>query len=884
MVSQAAAPGAAFKVLSPNEAIQFILADIPNFCVGILALGTFTFFLLMKRVDRWIFCLHVSVLLAFLAAIFDLSQLLIQGRSSNNGLTPAGVSGLTTVREVFYSFANGLRFLFYWGFVATIPLGETVPEGNKMHSGSWRRWGLMGLVLKWSTLLLVLLTTILQLAFRDVSALEQIGPVYEAESTLEIILSAIFILKLLLNTWARFSVGSNTLSRGKMMMQYAPIIVSLLFSLWIAVGNVILFEFTETALGRFMRAVEFYIAIVYMLTISFHHLRHLSFFPVYRPASRPNTVNKRSSIDKPRMMMVKNEPKQVDLVEVLEERYRGAQEIPQTVERNSARSAKVESSNQHQSMAARLSTWLGVGRPQSNVQSWDVDTERGPSPVLDAVITPWYAPEQEAARAPTPEGPAQPALDEDERRGVSPLPDYTPTETKPREPLPSSDNTYAPRPLDADELEPAKTPVPNRNWQDVEYSNAVRYSGVNQDVLANALSQRYYKTQDDSPIASNIQVVSPPSDDEASMRRNSIGANSEYMASPYPSSPMASAVTPLPRSRPLPVPDRPTSMLMSPMTSVPPDSARSSNMSILLRRQDELDKSIAALRLFSPTQPQFNVDQAPDDSAEYEYQYAEGSSAQASIGHSPMSAAIAYAPSASPEVPLTTPRTGPQWSAQSEFQFDQQPPLNRSSMDSGVIPTMSLPVVNQAPSSLALPRAPTSRFSDGSSVGERERRIDSMGTQYDITSFVGNLTVPVNPKDSVMSATSVAYSDEGMVNVATVAQPPTFARPTLITQQLAASVVPRGDPNPSMSPYLSARRALPPIPQPAAQPQPQPAAGSPAPLRFRRAVGLPANPKLQLATRNLTPVDEKTRSPTDTTTLETSPQSGSGTPMTGKAW
>ena len=100
----------------------------------------------------------------------------------------------------------------------------------------------MGLVLKWSTLFLVLLITLFQLIYRNVPALNQIGPVYEAAATLEIILSAVFILKLLLNTWARFSVGSTMPSRGKMLVQYAPIIVSLLFSLWIALGNVILCE------------------------------------------------------------------------------------------------------------------------------------------------------------------------------------------------------------------------------------------------------------------------------------------------------------------------------------------------------------------------------------------------------------------------------------------------------------------------------------------------------------------------------------------------------------------------------------------------------------------------------------------------------------------
>ena len=98
----------------------------------------------------------------------------------------------------------------------------------------------MGLVLKWSTLFFVFLITLFQLIFRDVPALNQIGPIYETAATVEMILSAVFILKLLLNTWARFSVGSTTPAKGKMLVQYAPIIVALMFSLWISLGNVIL--------------------------------------------------------------------------------------------------------------------------------------------------------------------------------------------------------------------------------------------------------------------------------------------------------------------------------------------------------------------------------------------------------------------------------------------------------------------------------------------------------------------------------------------------------------------------------------------------------------------------------------------------------------------
>lgn len=194
----------------------------------------------------------MSVLLAFLAAILDLTQLLSRGRDrqSESEDATAGVSSLISAREVFYAFANTLRFLFYWGFVAMIPLGETIPEGNHMHSGSWRRWGMVGLLLKWSTLVILLVMTVFQIIYRDVAAFKKIGPVYEAEAALEIILSAIFILKLLLNTWARYPVGSTTQTKGKMLVQYAPVIVALLFSLWIAVGNVILCKCDCVIMGK----------------------------------------------------------------------------------------------------------------------------------------------------------------------------------------------------------------------------------------------------------------------------------------------------------------------------------------------------------------------------------------------------------------------------------------------------------------------------------------------------------------------------------------------------------------------------------------------------------------------------------------------------------
>ncbi|KAI0361775.1 hypothetical protein OH77DRAFT_461299 [Trametes cingulata] len=936
MVAQTAGPAAAFAKLSSDAAIQFILADIPIFTVGILAFGVLTFFFLMKRVDKWVFCLHVSALLAFLAALFDLSQILIRGRQATDlGLNTGGVSGLITAREVFYAFANGLRLLFYWGFVATIPLGETMPVGTTIHSGSWRRWGVLGVLLKWSTLLLVVLSIILQLVYRDVKVFEKIGAVYEAESTLEIILSAVFILKLLLNTWARFPVASTAPSKGSMLVQYAPVIVCLLFSFWIAVGNVILFEFTETVLGRFLRAIEMYILIVYMLTISFHHLRHLSFFPIYRPATKG--PSRAGTFDRDSMVKVKDEklavasppvaptPVRVDLLQVLEQQFR-QQEMPPTVTRDSSRAATIENVSQHQSMAARLSTWLGVARPlprpppqNVEVQPWDVDAERGPSPVAqEAPVQSWYA--EEKPRMVSPPLPAPPTIDEDEQRGVSPIPDYVPrSEIAERDiasPAPSSTREYPPAPGIIEPQEGELTPVPERDWRDIEYSNAVRYSGIGEDVLANALRQQNYQQPQDGARLQPSDLLSPvPS------RPGSLEAG--YLGSPYPMSPIGSAaVTPLARSRPLPPMPRPDSTLLSPSSPLPPDSARSSNISILLRRQTELDESIAALRLFSPSKMTFDVNNMPVQPSAFYSSLAQPASSGQRLSTVP-SIESPELPVPSPDLTLATPRADrlPQSSAQSEFSFSNfqhQPPLNRGSMDSAVIPAMGIAV--EAPSEMGdgdgrsraetpmselepprMPAAMGSRFSDASSMADgRERRFDSLGTQYEITSFIGNLTVPASNKDSTISASSAAMSEEDSVSVAVATKADLsaveYARPTLLlpASQDDSSLAAPPQPSPVASPIRTTsggRRALPPIPQPAPRspspPQTQPAQqrAQPAnpPPRFRRAVGLPPRPRLEVV--NVTPADERTSSsPSDTaSTLVSSPlAAGSGTPTSGK--
>lgn len=339
--------------------------------------------------------------------------------------------------------------------------------------------------------------------------------------------------------------------------------------------------------------------------------------------------------------------------------------------------------------------------------------------------------------------------DEDEQRGVSPVPEYSPwlaTERDIASPAPSSLSDLPPAP---GIIEPESDEILDRDWQDVEYSNAVRYSGIGEDIVANALSQQYYQPADTSRLQAS-DLLSPSFSRPGSM-------DGEYMGSPYPMSPIGSAaVTPVPRSRPLPPMPRPYSQMLEPGSPTQPDSARSSNMSILLRRQTELDASIAALRLYSPSKGAFNVSTMPVAPSAFYNQLAQPSASVSRLSTVP-SMESPELPAPSPDLTLATPRTTlfPQSSARSEFSFSNlphQPPLNRGSMDSGVFPQMGIAV--EAPSeadddgfsraespmsSLAPPAAIGSRFSADSSVGEsRIRKNDSLGTQYEITSFIGS--------------------------------------------------------------------------------------------------------------------------------------------------
>ena len=204
----------------------------------------------MYRLSFYVFA---SVIVAFIAGVLDVGQVLTRGRDATDlDTNVSSVLPLLVARELALSVSIGIRFFFFWAFVSLPPRGElrmTSPNspddsltqrrtflhmGLDIHSGSWMRMGYIGGFVKYSLLLAVFLVPLLQILWRTVGGLSKIGPVYEADSALEVSLSALFIIKLSANVWF-----SPLTPRWKTIRDYSPVIVALLIGLSVGVGNII---------------------------------------------------------------------------------------------------------------------------------------------------------------------------------------------------------------------------------------------------------------------------------------------------------------------------------------------------------------------------------------------------------------------------------------------------------------------------------------------------------------------------------------------------------------------------------------------------------------------------------------------------------------------
>lgn len=191
----------------------------------------------------------MSIVIAFVASIFDLSQLIRRGSyNTQNHLGFSSVKTLISLREVGFALSVTLRYLFFWSFIKEPPRGELpllpLPDNRRpnfislesdstIHSGSWKKWSALGVILNWGLLLGTVAILVLQILWRLVTPFMNGGAVYLTESGLEIILSATFVLKLLANAYL-----SPLTPRWKTVRDYSPAIVALMINAGVGAGNI----------------------------------------------------------------------------------------------------------------------------------------------------------------------------------------------------------------------------------------------------------------------------------------------------------------------------------------------------------------------------------------------------------------------------------------------------------------------------------------------------------------------------------------------------------------------------------------------------------------------------------------------------------------------
>ena len=165
----------------------------------------------------------------------DLTQILSRGNGLNDTVIDDNtINGLINAREVGFSLSTGFLLLFYWRFVAERPGAEprkNDPKGREhLHSASWQHWGYLGHLLKWSLLGLVISVSVLQIVWR--TSARRFGTVYMVESTIQIVVTALFIMKIFLNIFL-----SPALSRA--IRSYIAPLAALLINLGIAIANLL---------------------------------------------------------------------------------------------------------------------------------------------------------------------------------------------------------------------------------------------------------------------------------------------------------------------------------------------------------------------------------------------------------------------------------------------------------------------------------------------------------------------------------------------------------------------------------------------------------------------------------------------------------------------
>lgn len=459
----------------------------------------------------------------------------------------------------------------------------------------------------------------------------------------------------------------------------------------VATNQYAVVAFTESTLGRFLAAVELYIIIIYILIASFYH---------YVPASADSRVVNAA----PRI------PEQKRRSTFVISPYAAPTQNPViSVDhpyQNGAGAANDRSKSP--SAASRLSGWVTSRRisRQRSVKSddqrlWNQDeAERGQSPVDRQVM----------------DGLGSPYSYVDMSKGSD-----------------ESDKSMAP-----DMSEKADD---GTGMSQYTASTGVRQPFTDIDPLPKAASK-----EKPAPIATSRQ------------RMQSTGPSTAFSIGSYYS--VYGERNPRPRQTDSPVygldgiVDRVADGRQSPEDGEPSRDAPSRNTIVsfteLLRQQSELDNSIAALRLLSPQQ-ESAVEYRDDEPEEPVTLPTESNknlnrSTSSSIGV-PSSLRSEFSLSNFPDPPITFSSTA---NGNPSVDLDEpstaKPRLDKSEKRKSRMPIKQggfelppprMPILNVYSSPQDVPNSPRRSSEDTVNMG-RQGKINSGGTQYDVTSFIGS--------------------------------------------------------------------------------------------------------------------------------------------------
>ncbi|KAF7307176.1 hypothetical protein MIND_00511200 [Mycena indigotica] len=684
--------------LSSTPELDYVLADIPFFCLGLTALAVFAFFIVMRRINPAAIYLYTSSLFAFGAAILDLSQILLRGtNNTNQGLALDTVTGIVNTREVGFALAFGARYLYLWVFVSQRPRYEPRPSSvidplfseTHLHSASWGRWGVPGLLLKYTLLGAVISIPILQIIWRVATGN---SPIYIAESTIQIAVSILFLAKLLLNLFL-----TTIAPWWRPFVPYIIPILALLTNTGIGTGNVLFFKFSETTLGRFLQAVSTYALLTNLLVFTFYNVPLYKEPPVVNARKRSSffvgVMPKSAELFANFQLMSPTKAEKSDSVVAIAPTESPERPFPAAYDRPVSRESRI----------SRIGSWMLMPRrkaprpPSGQQKLWNGDdAERGistqvrsASPAgtdIDDVIV--LSPRVQVLEDKKPRAP---------RVKIEDPPRVRPSEEKQRPPLSIKTADPGLIAVPATTLEVATPSSGTRPYTGVSFASYYGMATTSQltmPTIVPGLDSRSTSTTD-SPVY-GLDGIIPKSS-----------------AAPQPAapeSPTLSVGTKAPSPR----------LTSSPLSMS--DQARNSGNSLdeILRQQTELDKSIAALRLISsPTSPD-SIFQPPPEPIE--------SSERAKFTRS---------------ISVSSGKSN-----RSEFSLSifPEPPPAAAALPESLIAGGGVRARRQ--SLVPISAAMSDLLTDGEGISTpgtptpAHGRFNSAGTQYDVTSFIGDLTVP----------------------------------------------------------------------------------------------------------------------------------------------